>query len=496
MKKSMAKKVSKIFHLSGITFLSTSLLLVLLFVFMRHYIELADTVEAWLIWKGLTPYKDFAAYHFPLVKYILYGFHTIFGWDLRPEPFFGLATGIGSLFLIYQFGKRFLSTIGTTASLIFFSVFFWFYATNISYFHEMTIGFFLMGALYLLYSIKDKERMSLKDLFFLGLLLSFAELSGQVASITVTTIGIIAIWVVFSKSKSSKETINNNLCLISGFLLPVIIFILYFSKRHALYDFFRWNIAYYFTYANYNKNFPTSQIESIFASYFPLILLGWFFIKKAFLIKSNKFLYWTMFLLSISTIPFNLLSVFHFHHFNYSLPILSLTSGIIFDLPKSDDTLIQRTRFVGVIIFLFILFVSILPWYKNRLIFPPNFSIANDVQEGDYQDKTVNWIRQNTSEETKIMVFGDSMVYVRSDRLPPFRPSKGMPYAWEPFEEIKKEILAQPASYWIMDEQFTNRFTKSYDKQYMFDFVLEELSSCYKLVKEFPLWQVWQRTCK
>lgn len=111
-------------------------------------------------------------------------------------------------------------------------------------------------------------------------------------------------------------------------------------------------------------------------------------------------------------------------------------------------------------------------------------------------DKTVQWIKKNTKLTDTLMVFGDSLFYVRSNRLPSTRASAGMPYAWEPFGGVKGEIENNLPNYWIIDEQFKNRFVKNYNKKDMLDFMENELSRCFKLVKEFPLWQVWLKTCE
>ncbi len=113
----------------------TSSWLLLLFLLMPHYIEITGVLETWFPYKGLIPYKEFAAYHFPLGRWILLPLHLVSNWNLELDPFVGLAFGIGTLILIYKFGRRSLSPLGTSISLLFFSLFFWFAATGILFFH-------------------------------------------------------------------------------------------------------------------------------------------------------------------------------------------------------------------------------------------------------------------------------------------------------------------------------------------------------------------------
>lgn len=451
-----------------VAFITSILILVFLFTFMKHYLELAVSVETWMLGKGLMLHKDYIAFHFPLVRLILLPFHIISNWNFKIEPFFGLATGISSLFVIYKFGEKFfIKKFSTIVALLFFTSFYWFYATGISFYHEMVIGLFIIISIYFYYS---------KRWFLTSLFLGLALLSGQVSFITIGTFGLILL--------SNRNSRKNILTIGLGFLIPIMFMLIYYADKNALYEFYRWNVLYYLTYAGYDKNLPMNQVQDLVASFIPILPL-------IFSFKKNWFIY----LLAISTIPFNFFSVFHFHHLSYSLPILAITAGFAYEAIFKSKIVKQIFKF-SLLAFGLIFIVSIFPWYKNHLISSPNFSIANDVTTGDNMDLTINWLKQNSDEKDTIMVFGDSLFYIRSNRLPSVRASAGMPYAWEPFKEVKDEIHNKPSDFWIIDEQFKNRFVKNYNKHEMVDFMDEELNSCYKLVKVFPLWQIWKRHCK
>lgn len=435
---------------------------------MKHYLELAVSVEVWMMGKGLTLHKDFIAFHFPLVRIILLPFHLLFNWNFKIEPFFGLATGIATLFVIYKFGEKFfIKKHSTIVALLFFTCFYWFYATGISFYHEMVIGLFIMISVYFYYC---------RRWFLTSFFLSLALLSGQVSVVTIATFGLILLF--------NEHSRKNLFTLALGFLIPIGLMITYYVNKNALYEFYRWNVLYYLTYAGYDKNLPMNQIQDLVASFIPILPLTFSFKKN-----------WFIYLLAISTIPFNFFSVFHFHHLSYSLPILAITAGFAYEAIFRSKIVKQIFKF-SLLAFGLIFIVSIFPWYKNHLIIKPNFSIANDVTPGDNMDLTINWVKQNSTEKDTLMVFGDSFFYVRSNRLPAVRASSGMPYAWEPFYQVKDEIHNNPSDFWIIDEQFKNRIVKNYNKQEMIDFMNEELNSCYRLVKEFPLWQVWKRYCK
>lgn len=470
----------KKYYLLGFFFIVT------VFIFFPHTIEITGVLETWFPYKGLVPYKDFGSFHFPLGRLILLPFHLITNWNLRVDPFLGLATSLLTLRLIYTYSKKFSSRTAVGASIIIFAVFFWYGATAALFFHEMLIGLLLLIASLLIFKTQKNKVISLQIAFLIGFVLSLAEFSGQIATITVATMILLTLILWRIKPNFRKAAF----WLVFGFLIPPLALITYFYTTNALYEFYFWNIPYYFTYnGNPKSPFLTLPLIELLAFYIPLLL-----ISIPCLSQFKKIDFETKFLLlsSVSSIPFIFFSIFHPHHFNYILPILSITFA-------KAIVLLQKSRFkpslyIGLAVFLLIIITSILPWHWQRFK-TPSLEIANGTFPGDHMYETVEWVKKNTPDSAKLMVIGDSLFYLESNRLPSNRASKGLPYNWEPFTVIKPELLSRPADYWVVDQRFVDRLLDYHNRPYMVEFIRDQLDRCYKKVFSEENWEVHRRTC-
>jgi len=461
--------------------------IIAIFLFNPHYIELTGVLETWLPYKGLVYYKDFAAFHLPLGRLILLPIHILADWRTELDPFVALVFGLGTLKIIYDFGKEFLSKIATLLSLIFFAIFFWYAATGILFFHEILIGWLLALILWIYFKAHSEKKISIQTSFILGILISTTELSGQIATFTLAVIYIlVTTFLLKSKNKSIKIIALN-----VGVLAPIAITSAYFLLNNAFGEFFYYNVTYYLQYAGYDKNFWTLPHLILLAFYAPLIasLLISVILKKFKLTSRIS----QLSLLSLSSIPFIVFSVYHPHHLNYAIPVLALNAGVAYDFAvknKITRTLVSVT--ITIISFVFV--YKIIPWHTSRIVLPPkSFKVANDTYPDDPMYQVIQWIKQNTNKNATLMVLGDSMIYLKSDRIPANRPAKGgIPYSWEPFDSVKQEISQKPPDYWIIGNTFTRRLREDYNKGYMVDFVEEQIEKCCSLVYEDDVWQIWQ----
>lgn len=464
--------------------------LIFLFLFNPHYIELTGTLESWFPYKGLIAYKDFAAYHFPLGRLILLPFYILAGWNLEVSPFLGLFFGLGSLVIIYLFGKKFLSQKGSSLSMLFFGILFWYLATGILFFHEILIGFLLALIILLLFS--SIKKVGPVKLFTLGFLISLTELSGQIASITLLTL-ILIILLVIAKTKNSKMLIYFSI----GLIIPWILTLFYYWKNHALEEFLYYNINYYLDYRRYEKDsldkLPFRDLAIFFT---PLIFLAYLviinFIKKRKL--SIQIL--LIFSLSLSTIPFIVFSIYHPHHLNYALPILALSLGFSYDYFSKLQNFAGRAIIIVVVFVLIASSSVIVPWHFERIIFPRNLRIQNDVyfDSKDPMKSAISWVKENTQKDSTLLVIGDALFYFKADKLPINRPSKGIPYAWSPFEKVKEELYPL-ADFWVVDRQFLKNLILTYKRPDMVDFVNQTLKECFKNSSTFDNWEIWERLC-
>lgn len=474
----------------------TSTWLLFLFLFNPHFVELTGTLETWFPYKGLIYYKDFAAYHFPLGRLILLPFHLLTNWNLEIGPFLGLISGIGSLTIIYLFGKKYLSKIGTSLALFFFTIFFWYVATGILFFHEILIGLILAAILLLLFDLIEDKKISTVKLFILGILIALAQLSGQIATITLLTITIIQLIKILSTNK--KVILYKNLgFFLLGIVTPILFVSLYFIANNAFGEFFYYNITYYLQYAGYEKgslfNLP---LKDLAAYYIPLIVMLALIANQYLRGRRIALNNWIILILSLSTIPFILFSVYHPHHLSFSLPILAICLGMAYDLSLTQG-FGKTVFFLGTIYLIYVLTSNIIPWHFQRFIFPPTIKIFNDIypDSKDPMKGAIDWLRLNTQANTKILVVGDALFYLRADRLPNNRPSKGIPYAWNPLDKIKEEIKNNLSDFWIIDRQFLAKLILNHNRPDMVEFVDQTLRECFIKVTSFKNWEIWQRVC-
>ena len=488
-------------NIAKITFILSIIFLTFIFIFTKHYIDLSETIEPWLAYKGLAYYKDFSVYHFPLGRISMLPIHQLFNWTFIESPFIGLFMGLGILSLLYYLGKKLLSQNATAVSLIFFTIFWWYVATQVIYDHEMMMGLFLACSLVTFFDIFKSSFLSLKKLFLLGMFSALTLLTGQLAGLTVAAVILLTLMVVKSKKYTNKITFLKSIFFVSlGFAIPWVILILYLLKIGALWEFYYYTIHfYYFTYAAYPKpsllQLPWRDLAIYYSPLLVLMLLSSLNYLKTRKINFTELILIT---LSMATLPFNLLSVFHPRHLLYSLPVVALTAGFVID-NKSVQSRIKNKVIYLWFILVSLMFVSVLyPYYKNHLIYPPTLKIFNNTYPGDNVYETADWLKNNTPKNTTIMVLGTPTVYVRADRLPASRPSRGIPYSWEPIDEVRKELQAKPPDYWIVDQQFIIRIRTNYSKLHVLGYIDNEMLHCYNLVKSFNKWQIWKRdlSCK
>ena len=484
-------RLTKYIKLELLVLLASSLWLIILFLFNPHFIELTVTLETWFPYKGLIYYKDFAAFHFPLGRLILYPIHLLTNWNLELDPLIGLFLGLINLALIYTFTKKILSSIGISFCLIFFSLFFWYAATGILYFHEILIGVELtILSLNILRQIFYKHTSKPINLF-IGFLIALTLLTGQIAAITLVVIFLSQVLInIFL-----KKTFINNLLLILGSLLPIITASLYFYLNGALWHFIEYNITYYILYAGYQKDTLDKLPKELLIYYLPTFLYIITFpiciIKKVKLGLQDYFLL----TLSLSTVPFILFSLYHPHHLNYALPIQALCLGFAYNLLTKFKNSGKIFLLIIIITITYFSKTIILDWHFDRWNYPPDFKIKNDIYpySKDPMNSAINWILSNTNTDSKIMVLGDSLFYLRANRLPASRPSKGIPYAWNPFERVKLEITGNPADYWIIERQFYEKLNIVYRQKKMQIFIDELLLNNYKLIIKYDSWEIWEK---
>ncbi|MFC1625833.1 ArnT family glycosyltransferase [Patescibacteria group bacterium] len=463
------------------------------FVFNKHFVEVGAYMESWFAYKGLIFYKDFSTFHFPLGRLPLMLIHYFTNGSTGSSSYVALFFGLLILYPLYLFGIKFLSKTATFISLAFFSLFYWITQSAISYTYETLISFFLAITLYLFFNLVDNVTLNPKKLLVFGLMVSLCELSGQLATITLATIVGLLIF-RYLKRYNTKKLVTPLFYLLFGLAIPFTVTILYFIFNNALGDFISSNTLPYITYAeSAQRTFWGLPFRELLAYYTPLLtlitLMIFRVVKKEKLTNSLYF-----FLIGISTIPFIFFGIYHPHHLLYALPVFSIMAGYVYDLAKSNI----NGRFiilVGAIIFVSIYLWNLLPRLTKNITFPPDFTVTNDTRPGDGMYESIEWMKENSQPSDKIIVVGNPLFYVKSNRMPASRPSENMPHKWEPFDKVKKELLATPPKYWVVFDSLTRRIVKDFKKPQMMEWLNNVLNSCYKSVYKNSGIEIWERVC-
>ncbi len=457
---------------------------VFFFIFIFHLIELPGLLESWWTYKGLIYYKDFATFHFPLGRWILLPFYILTNWNLQTGPTLGLITNITSVTLIYKFGQKYFNKIGTTISIIFFSLFSWYLETGIMFYHEMLVGLLLLITFFYFSNKYSLGTVKPASAFLLGFLISITELSGQI--VTPTLVAFSAIFLVKNPRKI--------LLFLLGSGTPLALLSLYFLTKNAFGEFFKQNFLYYTTYADAYQKVPLLSLPlfELFLFYFPLFISIFTIIYLKFVNVKVNFLFLSSNLLLLSTIPFTIFSVFHFHHLSFALPITSISAGFLFsEIFKNKST--KHFAKLLAILFLLLLSIKLLPWYINSSKLSNIGRIANNLTVGDTMSQTVEWIKENTTSDSTILVAGDTLFYFSANRKPSNKNAYVSPYNWEPLDKTRQDVNQKPPDYWIINRTYFARLIKDYEKQSMVDYIEKSLQDNYSQEAIFDDWEVWKR---
>lgn len=354
-------------------------------------------------------------------------------------------------------------------------------------------------SLYFLFDLISSKKIETRNVILIGFFAALAELSGQVASLTVIPLYFISGYYILRKS---RKALSDLAALLFSGAVTLVPLIAYFWIHNALPEFFYWNVTYYLDYAKITTNPTDLPLFDIFIFYLPGILILFSLITsmgKWVNQKSKKFTAWDpnlviMLFLAVASIPFTVFSVFHFHHFTYSLPVLTLCLG--FALSNRSIRFVKIFTISILIALSCYSIIRVFDWTFSHLTMPPDFSIRNDVKTTDSDWQVVNWLKQKTNPTDRILVIGNAMIYVRSDRLPSTRPAHSIPFSWIPFAKIKQEVLTQSADYLLTDSAFTIRLKRDYKLPDMYNFVSDLESNCYKKVYSIDTWEIWKHTCR
>ena len=457
---------------------------------LPHLLWTPSFMGTWFTSKGLIYYRDFIQTHFPLSHFIVYPFLKLFNWNLEVEPFFSFVILLLTLIFIYFIKKSItLSNKGFWISGIFLSTLFWYFSTWVQYSQEALIGLILTLVFLLLTRAYSSKTISPKNLFFMGILLSFAELSGQIVS-PVVIVFIISILIMLKIKSSDQQRLIKNMFIFGlGIFFPIMIMGTYFLTKGVLADSYYWNVPYYLIYSKLSQArpgfLPTKDIVLFYLP--PLILIFSLLTTKR---KTDDFPKIVLLLLCIFTIPSVIFSVFHPHHFLFGLPIISLSWVYIL-----RDTKNKRLNNIFLLSAIFVtgyLLYSKYPWYKDKLKFGlPTINLSK-VTKNDTQLETIAWLNKNSTQSDRIIVVGDPILYYRADRLPANKYVSVLPWHYLPIDKTANEFKINKPKFWVIDNVYRERLLIGWKSPEIIKFISNELLD-YKIVYKNTEWEIWKK---
>lgn len=476
-----------------------TLFLVFFYLKLPHLLWLPGILYSYFMSQGYIFFKDFLNFHFPLSTFLILPFYLISDWNLKIEPGMSLIISIATLFVLYKTCARYLSLRGTAICLVFFTILYFYFTTAVQYNLESLVGL-LLSLLLLFLFLVIKSKSSNPILFLLiGLLISLAELFGQIASLSLLSIFFLTIFYIWNRKKPEVYPLQKSILLLTGILLPAICISFYFLIQGAFGDLFENNITYYFIYLQLvNEKGSSARLpwNDILMFYTPLLLSSILILKSKALSQDIATKLNVLTLVSISTIPTVIFSVFHPHHFLYALPILSLLAGLVFDINLKSKVITVLIIASGIFLLYQVIF-SVLPWYIQKISSNKGQIIVNDSIPGDNMYEAALWVKNNTTPTTKILVAGDGLFYFKSQRLPSTKYHVILPWHYKPLSKTIPIIQKSRPDYWIIGEGYLERISSKngWNSPEITKFVQNELQSCYKKEITLPEWQIWKKSC-
>lgn len=425
--------------------------------FLPFFAWTTGIVRTWLILHGYLPYRDFVWMRTPLDLFLLSWWSKIFGVNADSYQLFVFATLIIIAILIFIIGSKILAKLKYVPFLFF--IIFLFPLFQNTEMGELLIGlFFLLLFLSLFYYLdKGNNKLLIISGLISGISLITKQNSGALG------IGVIAVIIFDSFIQKKPLLIFVKRCLdfAAGFTLPILTLILYYAYNNGLNDLLYYTVGVVFD--QYGKKplpdgFSRGDAMWIEAAYFAL-LVPFLFLWKYTKLSIQKVMLFPIFLLAL--LPSILPSFLSYRAFT-SFPIVSILAGYNIYLFKNGLMGNHRNFKKILVVISFTIFIVFTLRFINPYIMSVRDegfhfkSFIKDYGESDY--KVAQWIRNNTKEDEKVMIFSSSIGYLLSDRLPKNKYIDLFPFLLYPYEKTSGIFAKSPPKIMVIDETLFRDF--------------------------------------
>ncbi len=291
---------------------------------------------------------------------------------------------------------------------------------------------FMIGPTILAFYVLLTKKLNAINLFAAGLLLSVSTLFKVPAAFDIGA--IIFLWLVTIKLRRKDLTnfVRQNLLLVAGYLLPILVSLVWYYSRGAISEYL---IAAYLQNFGYLSSWRAGgAAEPFLVKNGPLLLRGavllvglgvmWFFrnkLTRQFMFVVGWFLF-ALFAATLSERPYP-------HYLIQVVPAVSILVGMLLASRSVQQSLVVVPLFVlviAVIRFQFWYYPSA-PYYERFVSYALGESTHEEYFNSFDAATTRNYeiakfIVTSTHEDDKIFVWGDSpTIYALSKRFPPLK---------------------------------------------------------------------------
>jgi hypothetical protein len=463
----------------------------------------------WRLINGDIPYKDVWDHKPPLIYFL-----NALGLTLTPDSLWGV-WAIQFLFIflaifwVYKTLDKEFGIIPAIASIIILTS----GLLNVMEEGNVTEEYALVFqslCLWLFTKAKDNN-YPYRNSFWIGLCGGLAFYFKQ------TTIGV---WLAYGvlltliRFRQRKWPVRDFLYLTAGWLIPVIVFVIYFYFNGALRDFWEQAFAYNFLYINKFEGFR--NLLRVFIKGFAFLgrggvlyfaIAGWlaaaiylWLEQKDLLKKSNLLIFLAVIVFPIEIFLITLSGRSILHYYLTPLPGMAILSGIfIFIIAQWIGRLHFMPTITKIVIQVVALIVVILYQIPVARSFP---GIVNTLSKNS-ADPVIRYVINNTKPDDKLLIIGaESVINFLTRREAPTRFVYQYPLALTGkrllFEEYFNEILQDQPTLIIDTRGKSNLTEKLYlPLQERSDVVkdgVQYLKEHYQKVAQFEEWSVYRFT--
>lgn len=440
--------------------------------FLPFHVWDAGIARPWYMLHGLIPYKDFVWIRMPFDLFLLAGWYKVFGANGYSYQLF-IYTLLVLVSILVFFAGRVMLRRFYFLPFVFFNIFLFPLFQNTEE-GEILIGIFNI-ALFLITFLYFKKR-NIWYLFIAGLVCGISFVTKQNSVLVIGAFFVVLSLDFYLKKDKIAFFLRNAFLFFLGIAIPIFGIVLYFLLNNGLADFLHYTLFFILdTYSRAQVNQGDGLLITF--SYISLLVPFILFLKRMGL----SLIVGIFLILQIIALFPSLLPSFLSYRAFTAYPLIAIIAGFL--LKVFIENRISRAG--KTITFLaFAAFVFFNYTFINSYI----SSIANgEFKYGQYITSYANeeleiakLIKENSTENEKIISYGNEMIYIFSDRLPANKYVDPFPDLLHPYEETSRVFTDNPPKLMVYDESLPKDHI-GLDKWPFIDF----LHNNYDIVKRF-----------